>query len=129
MNQWFWRISCPFFVNILDVSRNSTNRNIFKSISYVSNRQSDFINILNTNLIIHKKLWYSIIIKMCFGLNCWFLPNSGMLKKLYLYLRKVLTFVLFPGWVPKKLILTFVPKLDSQFQLWAISNISNLLYL
>ena len=59
MNQRFWRISFPFFMNILDISKNSIKKNNFQ-ICFICNHTD--IRILNafqkTNLIIHKKLWY-----------------------------------------------------------------------
>ena len=55
-----------FCVNILDIFEEILiNENIFKFVSYVSHRHSDFKNIPKINLIIYKTFLYSIIMNMC----------------------------------------------------------------
>ena len=74
------------FVNILDISRNSKNINIFKLGSLCA--PQNFNEFQKSNWIIHKNSWYPIILNIFFLLAFLIIPKLCIVTKVVFVKQK-----------------------------------------
>ena len=80
------------FVNILDISRNSKNINIFKLGSLCA--PQNFNEFQKSNWIIHKNSWYPIILNIFFLLAFLIIPKLCIVTKVvFVKQKKTMTWI------------------------------------